>query len=134
MVDLLYCQISLLFFNIPLLHYYINLRSLIICCLFCRYIYIYLYLCISLSCPIFSSEVFETFVILSEILFPIKSPVAYAVLNGTVPDCLAWSQSFWLYLLLKVLFIFLSTSFLIFLAKDKNAQPFTNIWSLGWTE
>ena len=74
-------------------------------------------------------EVFETFVNLSAILLPIKSPVASAVfwialfeavLSASVADCLAWSRSFWFYLLLKFLLIFLPIFLPIFLAKDKN--------------
>ena len=69
---------------------------------------IYFSLGISLPSPssfvtiseLFYSEVFETFVILSEFLLPIKSPVTSgvfwlalfeAVLNESVADCLAWS-------------------------------------------
>ena len=57
-----------------------------------------------------NGEVFDTFVILSAILFPIKSPVASAVFKialfeaasiASVADYLVWSRSFWLYLLLK---------------------------------
>ena len=77
---------------------------------------IYLSLGISLSCSfvtvfeLFRCEVFETFAILSAISFSIKSPVASAVfsitffeaaLSASVADCLAWSRSFCLYLLLK---------------------------------
>ena len=64
MVDLLYHLTSLLFFNIPLLCYYFNLRSSIF------------YLSFG---DIFCGDVFETCVIFSAILFPIKSPVASAV-------------------------------------------------------
>ena len=83
------------------MYYYINLRSSIISCLSSRNIY--LSLCISLSCSIFSSELFcgevlETFVIPSAILFLIKSPVTSAVfsvalfeavLSAFADDCLA---------------------------------------------
>ena len=99
---------KLLFFEILLLSYYINLRSLIICFLFSGDIYL------SLSSPIFSpsfvtisellcGKVFETFVILSAILSPIKSPVAFAgfwivlfeaVLSASAANVLAWSRSF----------------------------------------
>ena len=85
MVDLVYCLTSLLFFGIPILYYYINLRSLRIFCLFSGDIY--LSFGITLSNLIFSAslstvselfcgEVFETFVILSAILLAIKLPVA----------------------------------------------------------
>ena len=81
MVDLVYCLTNLLFFDIPLLHYYniiFNLRLSVIFCLSSGDIY--LSLGISLSCLfVFVSELFcefcETFVILSRI----KSLVASAV-------------------------------------------------------
>ena len=70
---------------------------------------IYLPLDISLSFSIltfsklFCGKVFETFVIPSAILLPIKSPVASAVfwitifevvLSASVADCLGWSRRF----------------------------------------
>ena len=75
MVNLVHCLTNLLFFDIPLLCNYINLRSSIIFCLSSADIY--LSLGISLSCPF---KIFETFVILSAILLPIKSPVASAAI------------------------------------------------------
>ena len=74
---------------------------------------IYLSLEISLSSPIFSSsfvtvsgllysKLFETFVILTPLLLPIKSPVAFAVFwialfeavfTASIADCLARSRS-----------------------------------------
>ena len=78
---------------------------------------------------------FETLVILSAILLPIKSPVASAVFLialfdvgfiASVVNFLALSRSFWPYLLLKLLSMFL--------AKDKNPYPFTYILSLGSIE
>ena len=68
---------KLLFFHIPWLYYYINLRLLIICCLFSGDINN-----IFLSISSFISEfgnVFETFVILSTTFLPIKSPGASSV-------------------------------------------------------
>ena len=88
MVDLVYYLINLLFFDIPLLYYYINLRSLIICYLFSRDIYLYFHISlpsllffssIVTASKLFCREVLETFVILSPILLPIKSPVASSV-------------------------------------------------------
>ena len=70
-------------FDIPLLYYYINLRSSIIFCLSSGDIY--LSLGVSLSCSfvpvfeLFCGEFFETLVILLPILLPIKSPVASSV-------------------------------------------------------
>ena len=78
---------------------------------------------------------FDMLVVLSAILLPIKSPVAYAVFwtalcdavfIASLADFLAVSINFWLYLLLK----FLS----MFLAKDKNPYPLTYILSHGSIE
>ena len=82
MVYFVYCLTNLLFFDILLLHYYTNLRWWLVICLSLGDIN--LYLSISLSCSsvavskLFCCEVFETFVILSAILLPIKSPAVYA--------------------------------------------------------
>ena len=76
---------TLLFSGIPLLYYYINLNSAIICCL--SFGDIYLSFGISLlasfesnssSCNFFV-DFFYVLVILSAILLPIKSPVTSAV-------------------------------------------------------
>ena len=80
----MYCLAKLLFFDIPLLYYYTNLNSSIICCLFSGDIYLSFGISISslasLFCECSSLEDFlEIFVILSAILLPIKSPVASAV-------------------------------------------------------
>ena len=83
MVDLMYYVTNLLLFDIPLLNYYINVRSSMIFCLSSGDIY--LSLAISLLCSfltfsnLFCSKVFETLVILSVTLLPIKSPVASAI-------------------------------------------------------
>ena len=79
MVDLVYYLTNLLFFDIPLLYYYTNLRSSI-------NFYlppgdIYPSLDVSLSCSfvivseLFFEELLETFLFLSAMLLPIKSPV-----------------------------------------------------------
>ena len=77
-------------------------------------------------------DFFETLVILSAILLPIKSSVASAafwialfeaVFIASVVDFLALSRSFWPCLLLKFL--------PMFFAKGKNSYPFTFILSLG---
>ena len=78
MAELVYYLTNLLFFDIPLLYYYINLRSSVILCPSSGDVY--LCLGISLSCSfvtvsgLFCCEVFETFLILLAILLPIKSP------------------------------------------------------------
>ena len=84
MIYLMHCLSNLLFFEIPLLYCYTNLNSSIICCFSSRDMY--LFLGVSLSTSTFASsfgntfvDFFETLVILSAILIPIKSPVASAV-------------------------------------------------------
>ena len=70
-----------LFFGIPLLYYYINLNSSIICCLFCGDIYPsfgILFEGNSLSCN-FVEDFFVVLAILSAILSPVKSLAASAV-------------------------------------------------------
>ena len=78
---------------------------------------------------------FDMLVVLSAILLPTKSPVAYAVFwtalcdavfIASLADFLAVSINFWLYLLLKFL--------PMFLAKDKNPYPLTYILSHGSIE
>ena len=80
MVDLMCYLKNLLFFDIPLLYYYANLNSSILCCPFSGGIY----LSFSISSSILTTfklfcEVFGVFVILSTILLPTKSPVSSAV-------------------------------------------------------
>ena len=80
----MYILASLLFFDVPLLYYYTNLNSSIICYLFFGDIYLSSTISISslasLFCECSSLEDFlEIFVILSAILLPIKSAVASAV-------------------------------------------------------
>ena len=104
---------NLLFFDIPLLYYYTNLNSSIICFLFSGDIYLSFGFSISLLALLFCNSLeyfFETLVILSAVLLPIKSAVASAVFwialfeavfIASAVDVLALSRSFWLYLLLK---------------------------------
>ena len=75
---------NLLCFIIPLLYYYINLNSLIICCLSCGDLYLTFGILLlasfddnSFECNSFENS-FDLFVIVSAILLPIKSPVASA--------------------------------------------------------
>ena len=72
MVDLMHHLSDLLSFGIPLLHYYINLNSLIICCLSCRDIYLSFGVSLVVS---FDGTSFEDFfdVISSAILLPITA-------------------------------------------------------------
>ena len=85
MVDLVYCPAILLFFDLLILHYHINLNFSIFYCLSSGdihihpiyvYIYIYIYIiydihpfsaCVLIS-ELFLGELFETFVILPAIL------------------------------------------------------------------
>ena len=76
---------NVLFFGIPLLYYYLNLNSSINCCLSCGNIYLSFGISLlapfddnSFECNSFG-DFFETHVILSAVLLPIKSPVASAV-------------------------------------------------------
>ena len=77
--------LNLLFFGIPLLYYYINLNSSIICCLSCEAIYLPfgISLLASFDNNYFECNslggYFETLVTLSTVLLPIKSRVAPAV-------------------------------------------------------
>ena len=83
MVGLVYYSINLIFFGIPLLYYYTNLKSSIIFCLSSKDIC--LSLGISLLClfvtvsELFFCEVFEIFVVLSGILLPVKPQCVSAV-------------------------------------------------------
>ena len=71
--------LNLLFFGIPLLYYYINLNSSIICCLSCGDRYLSFGILLLASFGGNSLDFFDTLVILSAILLPIKSPVYSAV-------------------------------------------------------
>ena len=81
MADLMRRLSNLLFFGIPLLYYYINLNSSIICCLSFGEIYLSFGISLLNSFDCISSlcDFFDALVILSAILLPTKSPVAPAV-------------------------------------------------------
>ena len=104
---MVYLITSLLIFDIPLLCQYFNLKSSIFSCLSSGDIYLSLGISLLFSfvtvSKLFCCEFCKTFMILLAILFPIKSPVVYAVfsmnlfeefLGASVADCLAWSISF----------------------------------------
>ena len=82
MDDLVCYLTNLLFFDILLLDYYINLRSIVLC-LFSEDISLSLGICLSCSIvtvsELFLGEILEAFLILLAILLPLKSPVASAV-------------------------------------------------------
>ena len=76
------CHLSnLLFFDIPLLYYYISLNSSISCCLSFGEIYLSFGISLLTSFDCISSlcDFFDALVILSAILLPTKSLVASAV-------------------------------------------------------
>ena len=75
MVDLVCYLRDLFFFYSPLLYCYTNLNSSIICCLSSGDFYLFF----GTSVSLLASSFFETLVILSAILLPIKSPVVSAV-------------------------------------------------------
>ena len=87
MVDLMHSLTNVLFFDIPLIDYYTNLNSSLICCLFSGDMYLSFGVSdlslASLFCGFLEcysvEDFFETLVILSAILLPIKSPIASAV-------------------------------------------------------
>ena len=148
------------------LYRYINLRWSTICCSFWKYVFFFCYFsiqsnifCFICNCSfvteLFLDEFLNTFVIISEILLPIKSPVASAVfwialfkavLNVSVKCCLAWSRIFWLCLrstfllnLYFILLIFLASSSASFRRSwveppNQNAQSFFKhlIFRFNW--
>ena len=81
MADFIHHLSNLLYFGIPLLYYYINLNSSIICCHSFGEIYLSfgISLLISFHCISLLRDFFDALVILSAILLPTKSPVASAV-------------------------------------------------------
>ena len=72
---------SLIFFDIPLLYYYINLRSSTIFCTLSGDIYLSLGISALFSTvsEVFCSDLFEVFVILLALLLLINTPVASVV-------------------------------------------------------
>ena len=94
-----------LIIDVPLLYYFINIRSSIIFCFSVEDIY--LSWGISLSCSFVSVSALFCSKSLSAISLTIKSPVAFAVfffiaffeavLSASVANCLVWSRSFWMF-------------------------------------
>ena len=132
MVDLVYCLKNLLFFGISLLYYYINLRSSILFCLcfgglHLTYFFVRLYIfwfisnCFRIilwwSCQDFCNFICK---FVSSCFCCFQIVLLEAVLSASVADCLTWSRSPWLYLLLKFLLMFLPIFLLMFLTKHKN--------------
>ena len=81
MADFMRHLSNVLFFGIPLLCYYINLNSSIICCFSFGEIYLSFGISLLTSFDCLSSlrDFLDALVILSAILLPTKSPVASAV-------------------------------------------------------
>ena len=117
---------NVLLFYIPLLHYLIYLASSIISCLSSGDTYLSsgIYLLLLTVSEIFCNEFLGFFVNLLAILLPLKSPITFAVfwialfeavvLSASAADYVAWSRSFWLYLLFMFLLILLPMFFAIF--------------------
>ena len=79
----MHCLTNLLFFDIPLLYCYTSLNPSIICCLFSGDMHVFFGTSISLLASSFferssAEDFFETLVILSALLLPIKPPVPSA--------------------------------------------------------
>ena len=96
MVDLVCGSTDLLFFDIPLINYYINFNRQVFFLEIFLLVFLYILFFSNVS-ELFCSKFLETFVILSATLLPIKSPVASAVflfaflmpvLSGTAADYL----------------------------------------------
>ena len=74
------CLIDLLLFNIPIFYYYSYLNLSRMCCPFSRNIHLSFGISVSLS-NLFCWEVFQSFVMLFEILFPIRLTVASVIFS-----------------------------------------------------
>ena len=110
MVDLIYCVVNVLFFDIPLLYYYTNLNSSMICCLFSGDMYLSFGFSLSALSKLFlnviPSKIFLNAIPLKHLLFfsAILLPIKFA------------SAAFWI-ALFEAVFIaslvdFLTLSFL----------------------
>ena len=102
---LISCIIEKIFFDVPLLYYYINLRSSITCLFFLEVYTQFLVFLVHFQLFLNYSAVnfLRLFVVLSAFLLRIKSSnfwvaLSKAVLSASVGDCLAWSINVWLYL------------------------------------
>ena len=93
MVDLVYCSTDLLLFDIPLLHYYVNLRSSVVFYLSSGNIYLSLGIFVSLStvcdkvfeicnfiCSFITNQITSSFCCFLNCFFE-------AVLSASVADC-----------------------------------------------
>ena len=135
MVDLMCCLINLLFFDIQLLHFYINLNSPIICCRFSGDIYIYLSFGISilsLASLFFECSSLEDFFwricnFISNFITNYINSCLFSFLN-----CFFWSS---IYCIFSLFFSTVNKFLTLFIAhvfsKRQIPYPFTNILSLG---
>ena len=84
MVDLIYCVVNVLFFDIPLLYYYTNLNSSMICCLFSGDMYLSFGFSLSALSKLFlnviPSKIFLNAIPLKHLLFfsAILLPIKFA--------------------------------------------------------
>ena len=136
MIFLVYYLKNSLFFGVPLLNYYINLRSSICLSFFWRYICFFWYFSMksyifySTASYLFCGEVLKAFVTLLAPSWTIKLPFAFYVFRIALFEAVCICSDFrkffsmiWLYLLLTFLLIFLPIFFLLFLAKVKYPWP-----------
>ena len=115
-----------------LLYYYINLRSLTTCCLFSEDIYVYIsffwYFSMQSCIFCFTFNCLQTILWWSDFNINQIAICFICFLNCSFSNSfksissrlLAWSRSFWMYLQLKFLTMFLTISLLILFAKNKN--------------
>ena len=117
------CLTNLFFSGIPLLYYYINLISSIIFHLFSGDVYLSSAIFNSFSSVFktFCEDFFETLVILSAILLPIKSIIAS---SAVFLNCSLWSCFYCIWRIffstIKKFLTMLLRFLKIFLAKDKS--------------
>ena len=134
MFDLVYYLVNLLIFAISLLHYYINLKSSTIFCLYSGDIF--LSLCISLPNPIFLlhfqlplNYLWHFLNFISDFITNLITSCFCCfwiacfeiVLSASVEYWLAWLRNFGVYLQLTFLFIFLLIILPIFCGMRQNS-------------
>ena len=133
-VNLVYCPANVLFFYIPLLYYYTNLNSSIICCLFSGDIYLSFGVSISFSSVFWMKyfwnvlgRLWNTCYFISYFIANYITSCFHSFLNcyfwssfiASFVDFVALSGSFWLYLLLMFWGTFVACV-PILLANNKN--------------
>ena len=140
MVDLMYCLTNLLFIDIPLLYYYINLRSLIICRLFFwKYISFFRYFSIKSNFFCFICNFFWIIVWWSSSYF--CSFISTFISNQiTSYFCCFLNYSFWssfkcicsrlFSMIKKFLAIFKSFLFILFSKRKKSISFYK--YSISW--